>query len=148
MELNPKTRVELSVRVRFGRHAVRDLLMPEETKPDLPAPVLLAFARLHKVGLGVAIGTVAGVGLWLLTMILVLKGGYPIGPNLQLLSQFFPGYSVTFTGAFVGLLWGFVSGFLFGAIFALLHNFLIWAWLIVIRSRAEMDQYGDFLDHM
>lgn len=148
MELKPKTRVELSVHVRFGREALRALLMPEETKPDLPEPVLVAFARLHKTALGVAAGTVAGVGLWLMTMILVIKGGYPVGPNLRLLNEFFPGYTVTFLGAFVGLVWGFLSGFLFGGAVALLHNFLIWLWLILIRSKAEMEQYGDFLDHM
>lgn len=138
----------MSVRVRFGREALRALLMPEETKPDLPEPVLLAFARLHKTGLGVAVGTVAGVGLWLMTVALVLKGGDAVGPNLRLLGEFFPAYTVTFSGAFVGLLWGFLAGFLFGGAVALLHNFLIWAWLLLIRSKAEMEQYGDFLDHM
>lgn len=148
MELKPKTRVELNVHVRFGRETLCAPLMPEETQPNLPEPVLLAFARLHKTALGVAAGTVAGVGLWLLTVVLVLKGGYPVGPRLQLLGEFFPGYTVTFPGAFVGLLWGFLAGFLFGGAVALLHNFLIWAWLALIRSKAEMEQYGDFLDHM
>jgi len=115
---------------------------------ELPEPVVLAFAPLHKRGLGAALGAVMGLGLWLVTLILVLKGGYPIGPTLSLLHNYFPGYTVTFVGSFVGLLWGFVAGFVLGGFFALLHNFLVWAWLLVIRSRAEMDQYGDFLDHM
>jgi len=148
MELKPKTRVELHLHLRFGPEALRELRMPEETKPGLPEPVVLAFARLHKRGLGVAMGVAFALGLWLLTMILVVKGGYPIGPTLGLLGHYFPGYTVTFVGAFIGLFWGFIAGFLLGGSFALLHNFFVWAWLVVIRSKAEMEQYGDFLDHM
>ena len=151
MELKPRTRVELYVHLRFGPEALRALrqpAMPEEIKSALPEPVVLAFARLHKRGLGIALGTATGLGLWLVTLILVVKGGYPVGPTLGLLSQYFPGYAVTFAGAFVGLFWGFVAGCFLGFSFALLHNFLVWAWLLVIRSKAEMEQYGDFLDHM
>lgn len=153
MELKPKTRVELRISVRYGHEAVRALRMPEpmpeEIKPqELPEPVLLAFAPLHKVGLGVALGVTSGLLLFGATLALVIKGGYPVGPTLGLLRNFFPGYSVTWEGAFVGLVWGFLSGFVLGWLTALLHNFLIWVWLVVIRSRAEMDQYSDFLDHM
>jgi len=48
----------------------------------------------------------------------------------------------------VGLRWGFGAGFLLGWGFALLRNFVVWSWLILIRSRAEMEQYGDLLDHL
>lgn len=41
----------------------------------------------------------------------VLKGGDAVGARLQLLSRYFPGYSVTASGAVVGLIYGFVSGF-------------------------------------
>ncbi len=122
--------------------------MTDQRQGELPEPVLLAFAPLHRLGMGMAVGTVCGGALFVMTMGLLIKGGYPVGPNLALLGNYFIGYSVTFTGAFVGLAWGFAAGFLFGYAFALLHNFLIWSWLALIRSRAEMDQYGDFLDHM
>lgn len=148
MELKPKTRLELHLHVRLGANAVRELRMPEEIKNDLPEPVALAFARLHKRGLGVGVGAAVGLGIWLATLILVVKGGYPVGPNLGLLSQYFPGYTVTLTGSFVGLFWGFVTGLILGGTFAFLHNFLIWVWLLVVRSKAEMETYGDFLDHM
>ncbi len=122
--------------------------MAEETKQELPEPVAIAFARLHKRGLGAGVGAAVGLGVWLVTMALVLKGGYPVGPNLSLLSQYFPGYTVTFAGAFVGFFWGFLTGLVLGGAFAFLHNFLIWIWLLVVRSKAEMETYGDFLDHM
>lgn len=147
MELLPKTRVELHVRVRLGRRALDELLMDE--KPEqLPSSLLLAFAPIHRMAMGVAGGVVLGGFLFVLTMILVVKGGYPIGPNLALLGQFLFGYEVTFLGAFIGLLWGFVTGFVLGWGFAVVRNVAVWTWLTVIRSRAEMDQYGDFLDHM
>lgn len=154
MELQPKTRVELHLHLRLGRNALSELRaghMTEEItqpEPELPEPVLLAFAPIHRLALGVAFGTVIGGLLFVMTIALVLKGGYPIGPTLGLLGHFFFGYTVTFAGAFIGLAWGFAAGFMLGWMFALLHNFLVWCWLVVIRSRAEMDQYGDFLDHM
>ncbi len=150
MELLPKTRVELRVRVRLGRAAVDELMVEEERKPEeeLPSPLLLAFAPIHRTAMGVAGGVVCGGLLFLMTLFLVVKGGYPIGPNLALLGQFLFGYTVTFPGAFIGLLWGFGVGFLLGWGFAVVRNAIVWAWLTLIRSRAEMDQYGDFLDHM
>lgn len=147
MELLPKTRVELRMRVRVGPRAVEDLMVEDE-KPGLPSAILLAFAPLHRVAMGVAVGTVLGALIFLLTVFLVIKGGYPIGPNLALLGQFFIGFTVSLPGAVIGLLWGFGTGFVLGWGFAVLRNFVVWTWLTLIRSRAEMDQYGDFLDHM
>jgi hypothetical protein len=115
---------------------------------QLPSEVILAFAPLHRLAMGTALGVVMGGGLFLATMFLVLKGGYPVGPNLVLLNEFLIGYTVTFTGAFVGGAWFFAIGFLLGYGFAVAHNIAIWMWLVFIRSKAEMEQYGDFLDHM
>lgn len=122
--------------------------MAQAESPQLEPGLLLAFAPLHRLALGVATGVVMGGAIFLSTFCLLLKGGYPVGPNLSLLGQFMYGYTVTFSGAFVGLAWGFGVGFFLGWGFAVAHNVAIWLWLVVIRSRAEMDQYGDFLDHM
>ncbi len=115
---------------------------------QLPDQVLLAFAPLHRTALGIATGVLTGGGLFLMTMALVLKGGYPIGPTLNLLGQYFFGYRVSFAGAWIGLAYGFMTGFILGWGVAVIHNAVIWLWLLLVRSRAEMDQYGDFLDHM
>jgi hypothetical protein len=117
---------------------------PPEIEPEL----LLAFAPLHRTALGVASGTVMGGVIFIATLFLVVKGGYPVGPNLALLGEFMYGYTVTLSGALIGFVWGFGIGFFIGWIFAVAHNVAIWLWLIIIRSQAEMDQYGDFLDHM
>ena len=108
-----------------------------------------AFARLDKIGFGVAVGTVLGLALFSATIFLILKGGdQPIGPNLALLSHFFPGYRVTVAGAFIGLLYGFLSGFTLGFLFAALRNTIIILYAASVRAKQELTSLDDFLDHM
>jgi hypothetical protein len=121
--------------------------MTVDEKNELDRQLLLAFAPLHRSALGEACGIVCGVELAVATLVLVLRGGHP-EPNLGLLSQFFWGYSISWRGVFIGLFWGWATGFTVGWGFALVRNAVVWAWLMVIRSRAEMDQYSDFLDHL
>jgi hypothetical protein len=108
--------------------------------------LLRVFAPLHRAALGVAGGTVVGGLLAIATAVVVVHGTRT--PNLDLLEQFLWGYSLSWPGVLVGLLWGFAVGFVMGYGFALIRNAAFWVWLTVIRSRAEMDQYSDFLDHM
>jgi hypothetical protein len=110
-------------------------------------PLLLAFARLHRTAFGVACGVVLGALLSIATLVLLIRGGYP-EPNLNLLAQFLWGYSISWRGLLIGVLWGFGLGFGFGWGFALVRNAVSWIWLTVIRSRAEMEHYADFLDHL
>lgn len=49
-----------------------------------------AVLRLNANLLGTALGLGLGCGLFLASIILVLKGGPVVGPHLALLSQFFP----------------------------------------------------------
>ena len=81
-----------------------------------------AIAHLSARLLGTVLGLIMGFGLFLATMILVLKGGPAVGPHLTLLSQFFPGYSVTFLGSIIGFFYGFVTGFLIGGALGLVYN--------------------------
>ena len=80
------------------------------------------FLRLDRLAFGLSLGITSGLLLFLATIILVLKGGGAVGPNLQLLSQYFPGYSVTLSGSVLGLGYGFVSGFVAGGGFAFLRT--------------------------
>ena len=97
--------------------------------------------------MGVAVGTIFSCLLFLATLV-VLLSGVPREPNLALLSQFLCGYTVSFTGSLVGFLWGFAIGFVLGWSFALLRNLTVWIVLALVRSRAEMEQFGDVLDHL
>ena len=81
--------------------------------------------RVNRNVLGLTLGILFGFGLFLATNILVLKGGPHIGANLQLLNQFFPGYSVTFGGSFLGLIYGFAVGYLSGWIIATVYNWVV-----------------------
>ena len=72
--------------------------------------------------LGLALGLVFGLGLFIATNWLVIKGGYPMGPHLELLSQYFFGYRVTFLGSFIGFGYGFALGTLTGSLIGWIYN--------------------------
>lgn len=121
--------------------------MPENESPD-QSPPLLAFGPLHRIGLGMAFGTIFGGMVFIATLVVMAKKGDGNLIQLELLNQFFAGYSISLSGAFIGLASGFGSGFVLGWMLAAVRNAVIWIWLTAVRSRAEMDQYSDFLDHL
>lgn len=86
--------------------------------------VLVELMRLNGVILGVILGLLFGLGVFLATIILLLKGGNPVGPHLALLGQFFIGYRVTFAGSIIGFLYGCGLGFVVGYMIAGLYNWM------------------------
>ena len=78
--------------------------------------------RLEALVQGIAWGLVAGIGLFLATNWLVLKGGRVVGPHLALLRQFFVGYEVTFAGSLVGFAYAFACGFVAGYLVSVVYN--------------------------
>jgi ABC-type antimicrobial peptide transport system permease subunit len=72
--------------------------------------------------LGIVLGFLLGFGLFLATMFLVLKGGENVGQHLNLLSQFFPGYRVSFLGSFIGFGYAFLTGFVIGVVLGAVYN--------------------------
>lgn len=91
--------------------------------------LIQAFARLKPDAFGISCGAVAGVLLFAATAVLLIKGPQMrggvevLGPNLGLLSNYLPGYSVSWGGAVIGLAWGFGLGFLAGYVLAGFLNF-------------------------
>ena len=81
-----------------------------------------AVVHLNARLLGMVFGLVLGIGLFLITNFLVLKGGPTVGQHLSLLGQFFPGYRVSFLGSLVGFLYAFVVGYLVGIVFGAVYN--------------------------
>jgi hypothetical protein len=73
-------------------------------------------ARLNSAVIAGALGLLAGGALWLATLVLLVRGGDQPGRHLSLLGVFFPGYTVTWSGAWIGLFWGFVFGAISGVI--------------------------------
>jgi hypothetical protein len=108
--------------------------------------IIQAFARLDRMALGVALGAVCGLGVFLATVLLLLKGGTEPGPTLALLGQYFVGYTVTPVGSLVGLAYGAAAGFLVGWLVAALHNLAISVYLFSVRFSAQAAHLGDFID--
>ena len=82
--------------------------------------------RLNGVILGLVAGIMVGLGIFVATNWLVLKGGSDVGAHLQLLSQYFFGYSVSFVGSFIGMIYGFVTGYALGWFIAFIYNSVLW----------------------
>lgn len=93
----------------------------DETEQLLESAVL----RLNANILGLVLGILAGLGIFLATNFLILKGGDVVGPHLGLLRAFFPFYSVTFLGSVVGFVYGFICGFVTGYITATIYNWIV-----------------------
>lgn len=78
--------------------------------------------RINARAWGIAFGLAMGLGLFVATNILVLKGGDVVGPNLSLLGIYLPGYSVTFLGSLIGFVYMFVIGYGFGRVIGEVYN--------------------------
>jgi hypothetical protein len=78
--------------------------------------------RLNSKVLGLILGLLFGLAIFIATNWLVLKGGGRVGPHLQLLSQFFIGYRVSFLGSIVGFAYGLAIGTLSGALIGWIYN--------------------------
>lgn len=117
---------------------------------DVPAgdvaEVRLAFAPLHKGAFGTAIGVTAALLVFAVTAFhLILEPG---APNLHLLAVYFRGYSVSWGGAFIGAAWAFGVGFVGGWFFAFCRNLAIAISIFITRTKAELGETAEFLDHI
>ena len=108
---------------------------PEETLQEKIAHI---FPRLDPVALGFAIGITSGALLFAATLFLLIKDGSTAGPNLALLSNYLPGYTVTFWGAVVGLFGLFTLGFFFGLMLAYLRNLAVFIGARIIHRDIEL----------
>jgi hypothetical protein len=84
-----------------------------------------AVLRLNANILGLVLGIITGLLIFVSTNFLILKGGPVVGPHLALLGNFFPYYSVTFVGSLVGFFWGLVSGYVAGFVVGSLYNLVV-----------------------
>lgn len=105
--------------------------MADEEK-RLEEVILTRLVRLNANIQGMVTGLVAGLGLFIATNWLVLKGGKAVGRHLSLLGQFFIGYHVTFLGSFVGFAYAFVCGFVVGYSVGRIYN-----WIADLRDRGH-----------
>ena len=97
-----------------------------------------AFARFDLVALGIAMGCVGALCLWGATAVLMVKGAPPgaaVGPHLALLTNFLPGYSVSWPGSVVGLIYGFFLGLGVGVLIAMVWNVVHHIYLVQAVTR-------------
>ena len=84
-----------------------------------------SIARLRGSVMAVVFGLASGAGLLVATLWLVIRGGPVVGPTLGLLRNYFPGYSVTWGGAFVGFTYAAAVGAVFGWTLAFIYNRIV-----------------------
>ena len=81
--------------------------------------------RLNAKILGLVLGLIFGLIIFIATNWLVIKGGDPVGPHLQLLSQYFIGYRVTFFGSLIGFAYGLAIGTCSGTLIGWIYNKIV-----------------------
>jgi len=82
-------------------------------------------ATIHANILALIFAVICGVGLFLMTVWLLIKGGEQVGPHLELLGQYFIGYAVTWTGSVIGLFYGAVFGGICGWLIGMIYNLIV-----------------------
>lgn len=127
---------------------MKEIVNQLSPKPaDTDKLIIQSLAKLDVIALGVSVGILFGLMVFLATNILILKGGDEIGPNLALLGQFFIGYEVTFIGSLSGFFWGFATGYIFGSLVALLRNFIVSAYLFFLKLKSSFTAVNDYIDN-
>ena len=79
-------------------------------------------ARIRTNALAVVCAIMGGLGLFVMTAWLLIKDGPHVGEHLQLLSNYFLGYSVTWWGSVVGLFYGALCGGVIGWAVGMIYN--------------------------
>lgn len=84
-----------------------------------------AVARIQTKVFALVFALIAGLGLFLMTVWLLIKGGQRVGVHLNLLGQYFVGYSVTWKGSILGFCYGALIGGIVGWAIGTIYNRII-----------------------
>ena len=94
--------------------------------------LLRGILRLNAKIVGLVLGILMGLIVFIATNWLLIKGGpttpdghHIVGPHLQLLSQFFIGYRVSFLGSIIGFFYWFALGTLCGSAIGWIYNKMV-----------------------
>lgn len=93
-----------------------------DVAPEERALIEAAVVRMRARIMALVFGMLGGTGIFVATAWLLIRGGSRVGLHLGLLSNYFPGYSVTWPGAFIGFFYGALAGAVLGYVFAWLYN--------------------------
>jgi hypothetical protein len=75
--------------------------------------------ELNKKALGLSVGIVAGIGIFITGLISISGYGSEL---VDLIGKAYVGYDSSFLGSLIGLVYGFVDGFIGGYLIAWLYN--------------------------
>lgn len=92
--------------------------VPRDERALIEAAVVRMRARI----MAVVFGMLGGTGIFVATAWLLIRGGPQVGLHLGLLSNYFPGYSVTWPGAVIGFVYGALVGAVLGYALAWIYN--------------------------
>lgn len=112
----------------------------------IPESTALLFEPLDKRAFGAAVGIASALLVGGATALVMVQADTWQG--LGLLSNYFADYTVSWPGVFVGAAWAFGVGFVLGWLMAFTRNFTLAVSLFMLRSRVELDETSDFLDHI
>ena len=143
-----------------GEKDVDEFALLASTQPRVPVSIatqpqksasdealIRVFAKMDKLGLAIAVGSVCSLAVFIATLWLIITGVESADPNLQLLGQYFIGYTITVKGAVIGMAYSFFWGFIWGWLFAYLRNFFHGIFIYIVRKKAELLSFRDFLDN-
>lgn len=99
--------------------------MADESSSAQSEDLQVAVQHLNARAWGITGGLLLGGGLFVATLVLVIKGGPTVGRHLTLLSNFFPGYRVTVLGSFIGFVYAFVIGYGAGRVVGSVYNKMV-----------------------
>lgn len=108
--------------------------------------MLHAFARMDAVAMGISIGCWGGLLLCGVTWLLVHHGDPSAVTLLALLSQYFPGFKVSWQGGLMGLLYGFLTGFALGWGYGVLRNLAVRLYVALAKLKAALMLLTEKLD--
>ncbi len=120
---------------------------PQMSQSENEHRLELLFAPINKTAFGIALGAALAVLIFGITAVNLTRAPTETYP-LSLLAQYFYMYTVTWKGALIGAWWGGVAGFAGGWFFAFCRNFVQATYIFLLRTRAEIRQTRDFLDHI
>ena len=81
-----------------------------------------SIAKIQAKILATILAAIFGLGVFAMTVWLLIKDGPNVGIHLRLLGEYFWGYTVSWTGSFVGLFYGAVVGWIIGWAIGFIYN--------------------------
>jgi len=106
---------------RSIRQQVAEYFAGSRSKDDLENAVL----NLHGPSLGLALGSIAALGLLITTNWLVVRGTADESVHAALLSEYLPGYAVSTSGSILGAVYVFVITYLFCVLLSAIYNGIV-----------------------